>query len=233
MTLPPQIDQQIRTKFSKLISDIAILEKVDTGGFALNPPEARIFHNVKTSLLNLLELLTSGNDNLSKLAEDIRPLGNEGVVRPNINMVSGIIHSLQEDYDAGLLRHLSNLIEANIAADYLGQAEQLLDEGQPGKYDHVPAAVLTGAILEDGLRRLCIRQTPPIPITKPNGEPKTLNTYIDDLKKANVFNAMKADLLRGWVKVRNYAAHGEFTQFNRQDVEQMLKGVKTFLADYM
>ncbi len=38
--------------------------------------------------------------------------------------------------------------EAEIAADYMGQAEELLNEGSSGKYDHVPAAVLAGAVLE-------------------------------------------------------------------------------------
>lgn len=132
-----------------------------------------------------------------------------------------------------MLEDLTEMIEANVAADYLGQAEQLLAEGQPGKFDHVPAAVLAGAILEDALRRLCQRQTPPIPTTKSDGSPKTLDPLIADLQKANVYNKMKGDQLRSWAKIRNYAAHGEFNQFTRQDVEQMLTGVKDFLANYL
>ena len=115
----------------------------------------------------------------------------------------------------------------------MGQAEGLLNEGQPGKFDHVPAAVLTGAVLEKALRKLCDDQQPPIPTVDAKGDPKTLNPLIDDLKKANVFNELKAKQLRAWADIRNKAAHGEFDQFKRTDVEQMMGGVKNFLADYL
>ncbi|NJO83690.1 MAG: DUF4145 domain-containing protein [Blastochloris sp.] len=125
------------------------------------------------------------------------------------------------------------MIEANVTADYMTQAEQLLDEGVAGQYNHVSAAVLAGAILEDTLRRLCQRQSPPIDTLKPNGDKKTLDPLITDLQKANVFNKAKADQLKSWAKTRNYAAHGEFTEFNRTEVEAMIVGVKAFIADYM
>jgi len=33
--------------------------------------------------------------------------------------------------------------------------------------------------------------------------------------------------------IRNPAAHGEFDQFTRGDVEAMIPGINTFLADYL
>ncbi len=144
----------------------------------------------------------------------------------------GYIDSLKRDYEAGRFDSLPELIATNVASDYLGQAEELLQEGQSGKYDHVPAAVLTGAVLENALRRICQRQNPAIAILKPNGEPKMLNGLIDDIKKANVFNEPKAKQLRAWTDIRNAAAHGEFQQFTRSDVELMLAGVQKFLVEY-
>ena len=111
------------------------------------------------------------------------------------------------------------------------QAEGLLKEGQSGKYDHVPAAVLAGAVLEKSLRSLCDKQVPPVPTLNSKGEQKTLNPLIDDLKKSGLFNESKAKQLRAWAAIRNHAAHGEFDQFNRTDVEQLLQGVNNFLAD--
>jgi len=107
-----------------------------------------------------------------------------------------------------------------------------LKEGQSGIYDHVPAAVLTGAILEDTLRRLCQRQNSPIALNNAKGEKKTLNPLIDDLKKANLFKEPMAAQLRGWAAIRNAAAHNK-GGFTEQDVEQMLAGVQNFLADYL
>ena len=90
----------------------------------------------------------------------------------------------------------------------------MLKNGGSGKYDHVPAAVLAGAVLEKGLRTICSQQQPEISTVSPKGEPKTMNPLIDDLKKAGVFNELKAKQLRSWADVRNKAAHGEFDQFN-------------------
>ena len=106
----------------------------------------------------------------------------------------------------------------------------MLNEGIQGQYDHVPAAVLCGAVLEDALRRLCQKQTPPIDIVKANGNKKTLEPLIQDLQRANVFNKLVAVQLRAWAKIRNYAAHGEFSEFTREQVDLMLPGVRQFLV---
>jgi hypothetical protein len=123
-------------------------------------------------------------------------------------------------------------VESEFTADYMGQAVSLLKEGQSGKFDHVPAAVLSGAVLEKSLRTLCDVQQPPISIIKPNGERKTLDPLITDLKKTGIYNETKAKQLRAWAAIRNHAAHGEFDQFNREDVEDMIRGIKKFLARY-
>lgn len=145
----------------------------------------------------------------------------------------GFLKAVKNDLESGFLDDLASKIEAEIAADYMGQAEQLLGEGQTGKFDHVPAAVMSGAVLEKGLRKLCSQQRPPIPVTTSGGDHKTLNPLIDDLRKAGLFNELKAKQLRAGADIRNKAAHGDFDQFNRGDVEQMLKGVSNFLADFL
>lgn len=149
----------------------------------------------------------------------------------------GKLKAIKNDFENGFLSSLSMQIEAEIAANYMGQAEQLLHEGSSSAYDHVPAAVLTGAVLEKSLRTLCDQQNPPIPTfkttTKGASEPLTLNPLIDELKKAAVFNELKAKQLRYWANIRNAAAHGEFAKFSRFEVEQMIAGVKNFLATYM
>jgi hypothetical protein len=147
--------------------------------------------------------------------------------------IAGLLKGLADDYASGFLEPVIRRAEAEIAADYLGQAEELLAEGQRGKFDHVPAAVLLGATLERSFRELCGRQAPPLPVVKANGEKLMMNALIDELKKADVFNELKAKQLRAWADVRNAAAHGEFEKFKRGDVEAMQQGVANFLADYL
>lgn len=143
------------------------------------------------------------------------------------------LKAIRDDFNTGFLDDLGTQIEAEIASDYMGQAEKLLQEGQSGKYDHVPAAVLTGAVLEKALRSLCASQNPRIPTTQPDGKPLTMGPLIIALRKANVFPQTVAAQLEAWSHIRNKAAHGEFDQFNRQQVELMIVGARQFLATHL
>ena len=123
--------------------------------------------------------------------------------------IRGILMGLKEVYEKGYIDALENRIVADISADYMSQAEGLLQEGTTGQYDHVPAAVLSGAVLEDSLRRLCVRQSPPIDTNNLNGRPKTLDPLITDLQQANVYNKLKAAQLRSWAQYSEFSGTRE------------------------
>jgi hypothetical protein len=184
----------------------------------------------ETNILNLVQPFIQGG---TKLKEQVDQLADLGKGRDGVRMFVSVLKALREDLERGFLDDLLLKVEAEVAADYMGQAEELLGEGQPGKFDHVPAAVLAGAVLEKALRRLCEEHQSPISTIDANGKPKTLHPLVEELKKANVFNEVKATQLRSWAAIRNKAAHGEFDQFKRTDVEQMIRGVQSFLADYL
>lgn len=244
MPLPKPADQIVRKQIDSLLEEIASLEQIveqsGKGQSRLGPPaeliraklplQGNTFDVMRARFINLLTFLYQSHPVFGHQIEDIRLL--EATVKDG-NALIGAIKAFKADYEAGILDSLADVIEADIISDYMGQAEQLLGEGIPGQHDYVPAAVLAGAVLEDTLRRLCQRQSPPIDTLKPNGDKKTLDPLITDLQKANVFNKAKADQLKSWAKTRNYAAHGEFTEFNRTEVEAMIVGVKAFIADYM
>jgi len=245
MPLPPEVDQRIRHRFDSLVNEAESLVVEMKNEQALQKSRARSagidvwgeidvledkFFSLRTRSLSLLNMLSMGGGHVAKLYDEVSSLSSK---ISEIEKLHGILRGLQDDYESGMLEHLGRLIEVNIVADYFQQAERLLQEGHPGQHDHVPAAVLAGAVLEDALRRLCQRQTPPISTTKSNGELKTLNPLIDDLKQANVYSELKAKQLRAWADIRNAAAHGQFDDFTRSDVEQMLAGIQNFLADYL
>ena len=144
-----------------------------------------------------------------------------------------LMRGIKDDLEKGFLDDMAAAIEAEIACDYIGQAEQLLADSHRGKFDHVPAAVLAGAVLENALRKLCDQQQPPVAQQDAKGNHKTLGPLIQELKKAGVFNEAKAKQLQAWADIRNLAAHGEFTQFKRSEVEPMITGINSFLADYL
>lgn len=244
MSLPLDIDEKILKRFDDLINEAPALIKqmksdnerfhqssrvafIGFGEFNSQRVSAESF---RTRAISLVGFLLGSIQRSREIIDDIKE---QRADSHGVEHILGILIGLRDDYEKGMLADLSEIIEANVISDYMGQAEQLLGEGIIGQYDYVPAAVLAGAVLEDTLRRLCQRQSPPIDTHKPDGSPKTLDPLIADLQKVNVFNKAKADQLRSWAKTRNYAAHGEFGEFTRIDVEAMLVGVKVFIADHL
>ena len=59
-----------------------------------------------------------------------------------------------------------------------------------------------------------------------------MSALIDALKKRTVFNELQAKELRAWATLRNSAAHGQFTDFNREQVEAMVAGILRFVTEY-
>jgi len=216
MPLPPEVDQKIRDRFALILNHAVSISGNEIG-----------YSQVKTELFSLLNFISPFNPHFQQIRQEIN-----GWNTLSIASLQGCVRGLKADYEAGMFDSLSAIVETHMAFDYMQQAEKLLGEGKMGQNDHVPAAVLAGCVLEDRLRKLCQRQNPIIETKKSDGNYKTLDPMIVDLLKANVFNKAKADMLRSWAKIRNYAAHGEFTEFNRADVEAMITGIKAFLADY-
>lgn len=248
MALPHKLQAKYVARFDELIMEGETLHKsmrrvpgdvrvadLFSGEVLQRDPDKEIvewqpFVEWKTNCITLIAQVLAANSTLSKIVENFQSIRNDA---SSVEWGIATLKAVKEDFEKGFIGDLLIQVETEIASDYMGQAEGLLQEGQSGKFDHVPAAVLAGAVLEKALRTLCGQQQPAIPTTKPNGEPKSLNPLIDELKKANVFNEAKAKQLRAWADIRNHAAHGEFDQFTRGDVEQMISGVNNFLGDYL
>jgi hypothetical protein len=250
MTLPPKLFNKYLERFNKLIKAGENIHQAITvipgtpatpqhqiigGPRGMPTPEAyRIdsnsFNEWRINCISLLDQVIPQN---SPHRDQVARFNQGSADKTRLEMGISILKAIKDDYEKGFLGDLSLQIEAEIAADYMGQAEKLLAEGQSGQYGHVPAAVLSGAVLEKALKTLCKRQNPPIPTAKSDGKPLTLNPLIDELKKVGVFNELKAKELRAWADIRNAAAHGDFDEFHRSDVERMLKGVADFLAMYV
>lgn len=246
MPLPCKLQQQYLCRFDDLVVKGGAIHEAmrkipgpvrvsRVGGGVLRDPDVDAvdwssFVEWKTNCIALLSQVVNPNSSLGKAVDAFQRIKNN---RSHLEWGLATLRAVREDFDKGFTGDLLLQVETEIASDYMGQAEGLLGEGLTGKYDHVPAAVLAGAVLEKALRTMCSNQRPPIPTVKPDGEPKTLTPLIDDLKKSGFFNEAKAKQLRAWAAIRNHAAHGEFDQFKRNDVEQMIPGINGFLSDFL
>lgn len=134
----------------------------------------------------------------------------------------GIVEAAQRDFEAGLLFDVRALIAAELLGDFLEQAAALLDAGY-----HVPAASLAGAVLEDTLRKLCERHAVPLP------DSTKIDRLNADLARANVYDKLVQKRITALADIRNNADHGHFDRFSKADVEDMVKWVRNFAADYL
>ena len=228
MPLPKELDARVRKRFAELVNEGESL--VERFGEGVDNWYVVDHFRFTMSVKNLVRVICKGSGSIENL-EYIKSLENTDNKTTAGTILLGVLRSLKDDYESGMLDDSSWSIETNVTYDFMEQVNRLLG-GERNDYDHVPAAVLAGAVLEDALRRLCQRQTPPIE-TESNGKPKTLDLLISDLQKSNVFNKPKAAQLRSWASIRNSAAHGKFKEFDRAQVEQMIPGIETFLADYL
>jgi HEPN domain-containing protein len=111
------------------------------------------------------------------------------------------------------------LVQAEVLDNALEQAAELLRAGYKD-----PACVVAGVTLETALKELCTRQG------VAHGKLDKMNA---DLCKAGVYNMGWQKQITAWAERRNKAAHGDWAVYNNADVDDMIKGVTRFIAEYL
>ena len=133
-----------------------------------------------------------------------------------------ILKAAKEDIEGGYLQKVEALVSASVFSDFLEMAEHLLDNGYKD-----PAASLIGAVLEDGLRRVCGNNDITI---KSDDNISSLN---QKLAQKPVYNRLQQREIEVWNKLRDYADHGRFDEYKADNVKDMLGGVGKFLSTYL
>jgi len=218
------IKEQISEKFRQLINEgDSILESTGWDGHEYHAPypSKDDFFRFKTEMMNLVRRSCGEESDhyreLKRLTEG-KDTGNNSYYMPSY---LGVARAAQSDFESGLLFDLRTLIAAELLGDFLKQAEVLLQEGY-----HVPAASLAGAILEDTLRKLCEAHAVPV------AEKTNIEVLNADLARARVYNKLIQKRITAFADIRNNADHGHFDKFNREDVEDFVKWLRRFSADY-
>jgi len=142
-----------------------------------------------------------------------------------ILILAGALKALRADYAAGHLQRIEELIQSDLFANFLEMAEHLLSQGYKD-----PAAVLAGGVLEEHLRKLCIRSGIP---TTHGGKPKKADTMNAELTAAGIYNKLDQKSVTAWLDLRNKAAHGHYTEYGAEQVRVLLQGVRDFAARYL
>jgi hypothetical protein len=139
----------------------------------------------------------------------------------HIGQLVGVLHGLRRDIEAGYLQSFEEEIHADVFADFLEMADQLLRDGYV-----LPAAVVAGSALEAQLRALAERAGVP---THARGKPKRAGMLNDDLVKNEVYSKSQQKQVMAWQDLRNSAAHGE-DDFTTPEIRLMIQGIRDFVA---
>lgn len=134
----------------------------------------------------------------------------------------GAVEAVLHDFEAGLLFDVQSLIAAELLGDFMDQAEALLTAGY-----HVPAASLSGAILEDSMRKLCEKHN--INYTAKSG----IYSLNSELAQNTIYDKLIMKRITAIADIRNNTDHGNFDKFIKEDVTDMIKWFGRFTSDYL
>jgi hypothetical protein len=132
-----------------------------------------------------------------------------------------VLRAANADYEGGYLFDTRKQVQAEVFDEFLEQAECFLRDG----YFQV-AAVVAGAVLEDGLRKLCVAQGLALPT-----QPK-LDSMNSELAKKGLYDKMVQKKITWLADIRNKAAHGKWAEFTADDADEMIRGVRRLMTDH-
>jgi hypothetical protein len=169
------------------------------------------------SLTYLINLLGTDHTYVHAFREEVK-----GGYTDSVESGKGILQAVREDIRGGYLARIESLVSADIFNDFLEMADYLITQGYKD-----PAASLIGAVLEDGLRRICSLRGLKL------SSKEDISSLNKKLADANIYNRLTQKKLQVWNDIRNNADHGKFSEYKVGDVNEMLKGVRDFLQQHL
>ncbi len=143
-----------------------------------------------------------------------------------VTHLAGVLEALVADLEAGYVDSAEELIHGELFGDFLEMASYLLDEGYKD-----PAAVLAGGVLEGHLRQLCKKHGVKAKSrVKGKTKPKKAESMNQDLVKADAYEKLDQKNVTAWLDLRNKAAHGEYGEYNADQVRLMIDAVRDFMT---
>ena len=74
-----------------------------------------------------------------------------------------------------------------------------------------------------------------IPVTEQRGSnvvPRKASTMNDDLKTQGAYSGIEHAQVQAWQRLRNEAAHGNYSAYDEAQVALMVQGVRDFIGKY-
>jgi hypothetical protein len=178
---------------------------------------------IRTRLAAAVDRLSPNGSRYARDAQEILARGSHHGV--TILELVGVLKALKADLGDGYLLSIEELVHGAVFDDFLEMAAELADKGYK-----VPAAVLSGAVMEEHVRKLAARSGLRLDDTR--GKPKSFDTLTIELVKAGHFSEPQRKILIGWYGQRSEAAHGRPENVIEADLPRMIEGIRDFMVRF-
>jgi hypothetical protein len=214
----------VNEKILKRLTDlISMGEKVLSTQYSLGPTfigddrvDSQLVMQWVTSIQNLLSRVF-GKESVH--LKNVNSLAAKHITYSPAKQILGVLEAAKDDFEQGFIFEIKTIIEAELFDDFLEQAEYLLETGY-----YQPAAVIAGCILEDGLRKLCDKNEIAF------SERPKLDRMNADLAKSGIYNKLVQKQITAYADLRNKAAHGQWDEFNSDDVKGFTVWIRSFMG---
>lgn len=120
---------------------------------------------------------------------------------------------------------VEEIVHADLFDDFLDMANELLSKGFIG-----PAAVLSGTVLEEQLRKLAKKHD--VSTVDEKGRAKSVDALGVELRKSDAITEVQRKSVTAWYAQRTEGAHGRPENLDVGEVERMIDGIRDFVARY-
>jgi hypothetical protein len=210
----------VTTRVDEIVKQLDALLLRHGGFLQWQEPPARMVVGLLTSAQAAIERLSPPDSPYRAQCWATLQEGNAEAYK--LDRLMGVVEALRDDYKAGALAPIQSLVRAEVFDDFLDMAGHLLDEGYKD-----PAAVLIGGVLEQHLRRLCLKAA--VAIEK-DGAPRKVDALNADLAGKGSYGKLDQKSVTSWLDLRNKAAHGEYDAYTAEQVRIMVMGVRDFIG---
>ena len=141
-------------------------------------------------------------------------------VAEQIGVAKALLYDIQNDF----LKGLEEIIHGDLFSDFLEMATHLMEN----EYKDA-AAVMAGSTLEVHIRNLCDKHGVK---TTSGHKPKKAELLNAELTKEGVYTKLDQKSVTAWLGLRNNAAHGNYSEYTREQVRLLIESVRNFITRY-
>lgn len=216
------VTKQLVAQLDRVIENFHQLEQIYGGGLA------------KASLSEINRILTLGCASVERIAgrgsvymkQVDRCLSSDYWDGGRLEMIIGVLKSLRADINDGYIQSVEELIHGELFSDFLEMANHLVENGYKDA-----AAVIACSTLEEHLRQMCKWHKISTEVTSGSKvRRKKADAMNAELAGMSAYSKLDLKNVTAWLDLRNKAAHGEYSDYTKDQVVLMIQGIRDFIT---